>query len=81
MMGFQTLTAVVESTQLPDIIFTEIHALSNHINEGWYICYYCWFCSIPEGIFTVVHYRVIVIWDIKEVRSFIIIFVEVSFLT
>lgn len=77
----EKLTAVVEPVQFLEVVLTEIHSLSYDINEVWYVGDDGGLRSILECSLAVVHHRIVVIGNIQEVWSFIIIFIEIMFFT
>lgn len=77
----EKLTAVVQPVQFLEVVLTEIHSLPYDINEVRYVGDDGGISSIPECSLAVVHHRIVVIGNVQEVWSFIIIFIEIMFFT
>lgn len=77
----EKLTAIVQLVQFLKVVLAEIHSLAYDIQELWYVGDDGGLCSIPECSLAVVHHRIVVIGNIQEVWSFIIIFIEIMFFT
>ncbi len=78
---WEILTAIIEFVEFNHIIFTQVQALTNHILELRTLGNDCGSVTVAEGIFIIMHHRVVVIWTALGGGLVLTVFIEIVLIT
>ncbi len=74
------LTAFIEFVEFNHIIFTHAQELTNHILVLGTLGNDCGSVTVAEGIFIIMHHRVVVIWSAFGGGLVLTVFIEIAFI-
>lgn len=75
---WEILTAFIEFVEFNHIIFTHAQELTNHILELRTLGNDCGSITVAEGIFIIMHHRVVVIWSVFGGGLVLAVFIEIA---